>query len=148
MKSGANGWALGWGGVGWERERRPFEVMFFGLPVCRSCRLKCVENGEESSEKEIVFSMKCHITSEVNQVDQGIKGVSAELCYSFYSICTYVYVCMYLCWVKSTSVYIHSYKCCWSSMHPSYLWTCPHLQPCHMPHACISLTISRANSVR
>jgi len=40
------------------------------------CRLHCQESGEESSETESVYSLKCHISHEVNHLHEGLKHVS------------------------------------------------------------------------
>lgn len=39
-------------------------------------RIYCTESGEESSETESVYSLKCHISQEVNHLHEGIKRVS------------------------------------------------------------------------
>ncbi|CAL9221731.1 unnamed protein product [Arabidopsis halleri] len=50
----------------------------FGLNL-RS-RLHCQESSEESSETESVFSLKCHISHEVNHLHEGLKhGLKGEL---------------------------------------------------------------------
>eukprot|EP00897_Mesotaenium_endlicherianum_P007692 jgi/Mesen1/6951/ME000360S06216 len=42
--------------------------------------LRCEQTGEESSEVETVYTLKCHITSEVNQLHEGLKsGLKGEL---------------------------------------------------------------------
>ncbi|KAF3781678.1 Ubiquitin carboxyl-terminal hydrolase 6 [Nymphaea thermarum] len=43
-------------------------------------RVHCQESGEESSEKESVYSLKCHISQEVNHLHEGLKhGLRSEL---------------------------------------------------------------------
>ncbi|XP_010545625.1 PREDICTED: ubiquitin carboxyl-terminal hydrolase 6 isoform X2 [Tarenaya hassleriana] len=43
-------------------------------------RLHCQESGEESSESESVYSLKCHISQEVNHLHEGLKrGLRGEL---------------------------------------------------------------------
>ncbi|XP_010479669.1 PREDICTED: ubiquitin carboxyl-terminal hydrolase 6 [Camelina sativa] len=43
-------------------------------------RLHCQESGEESSETESVYSLKCHISHEVNHLHEGLKhGLKGEL---------------------------------------------------------------------
>lgn len=50
----------------------------FGINM--SSRMVCVESGEESTEEETTFSMKCHINSEVNEVNDGLKlGLKSEI---------------------------------------------------------------------
>lgn len=39
-------------------------------------RIHCQESGEESSETESVYSLKCHISQEVNHLHEGLKHVS------------------------------------------------------------------------
>lgn len=39
-------------------------------------RMHCEESGEESSETESVYSLKCHISHEVNHLHEGLKHVS------------------------------------------------------------------------
>jgi ubiquitin carboxyl-terminal hydrolase 14 len=42
--------------------------------------IKCEESGEESSESETVYTLKCHISSEVNHLHEGLKhGLKSEL---------------------------------------------------------------------
>lgn len=40
-------------------------------------RVHCQESGEESSEVESVYSLKCHISQEVNHLSEGLKHVSS-----------------------------------------------------------------------
>lgn len=47
------------------------------------CRVHCAESGEESTEKESVYSLKCHISQEVNHLHEGLKRVS-----HFWIVCT------------------------------------------------------------
>lgn len=50
----------------------------FGIEL--ASRLKCVESGEESTETETTFTMKCHITADVNQLHEGLQhGLKGEL---------------------------------------------------------------------
>ncbi|XP_050234120.1 ubiquitin carboxyl-terminal hydrolase 7 [Mercurialis annua] len=43
-------------------------------------RIHCQESGEESSETESVYSLKCHISQEVNHLHEGLKhGLKSEL---------------------------------------------------------------------
>ncbi|XP_076881833.1 ubiquitin carboxyl-terminal hydrolase 7-like [Bidens hawaiensis] len=43
-------------------------------------RLHCAESGEESTEAETVYSLKCHISHEVNHLHEGLKhGLKSEL---------------------------------------------------------------------
>ncbi|KAJ6963710.1 ubiquitin carboxyl-terminal hydrolase 7-like isoform X2 [Populus alba x Populus x berolinensis] len=45
-----------------------------------SFRVHCQESGEESSETESVYSLKCHISQEVNHLHEGLKhGLKSEL---------------------------------------------------------------------
>lgn len=39
-------------------------------------RVHCAESGEESTETESVYSLKCHISQEVNHLHEGLKHVS------------------------------------------------------------------------
>jgi hypothetical protein len=41
------------------------------------CRVHCAESGEESSEAESVYSLKCHISHDVNHLHEGLKHVSS-----------------------------------------------------------------------
>ncbi|WMV33331.1 hypothetical protein MTR67_026716, partial [Solanum verrucosum] len=36
-------------------------------------RIHCAESGEESTETETVYSLKCHISQEVNHLHEGLK---------------------------------------------------------------------------
>ncbi|GAB2222242.1 hypothetical protein Droror1_Dr00013448 [Drosera rotundifolia] len=50
----------------------------FGIEL--SSRVHCQESGEESLETESTFSLKCHISHEVNHLNEGLKqGLKAEL---------------------------------------------------------------------
>lgn len=43
-------------------------------------RIHCAESGEESTETETVYSLKCHISQEVNHLHEGLKrGLKSEL---------------------------------------------------------------------
>ncbi|XP_042484041.1 ubiquitin carboxyl-terminal hydrolase 6 isoform X2 [Macadamia integrifolia] len=43
-------------------------------------RVHCAESGEETSESESVYSLKCHISHEVNHLHEGLKhGLKSEL---------------------------------------------------------------------
>lgn len=47
-----------------------------GLFLTLDYRVHCQESGEESSETESVYSLKCHISQEVNHLHEGLKHVS------------------------------------------------------------------------
>ncbi|CAA6672822.1 unnamed protein product [Spirodela intermedia] len=50
----------------------------FGVDIVS--RIYCTESGEESSETESVYSLKCHISQEVNHLHEGIKrSLKSEL---------------------------------------------------------------------
>lgn len=50
----------------------------FGIDLVS--RVHCVESAEESSEAESVYSLKCHISHEVNHLHEGLKhGLKSEL---------------------------------------------------------------------
>ncbi|XVF25101.1 hypothetical protein REPUB_Repub13aG0184900 [Reevesia pubescens] len=50
----------------------------FGVEL--ASRIHCQESGEESSETESVYSLKCHISHEVNHLHEGLKhGLKSEL---------------------------------------------------------------------
>ncbi|KAM7480527.1 hypothetical protein LguiA_028740 [Lonicera macranthoides] len=50
----------------------------FGIELVS--RVHCAESGEESSEMESVYSLKCHISHEVNHLHEGLKhGLKSEL---------------------------------------------------------------------
>ncbi|KAG6727726.1 hypothetical protein I3843_02G120200 [Carya illinoinensis] len=50
----------------------------FGIELVS--RVHCQESGEESSETESVYSLKCHISHEVNHLHEGLKhGLKSEL---------------------------------------------------------------------
>eukprot|EP01018_Ginkgo_biloba_P002950 Gb_29171 [translate_table: standard] len=50
----------------------------FGIEF--TSKVRCAESGEESSETESVYSLKCHISQEVNHLHEGIKhGLKSEL---------------------------------------------------------------------
>jgi ubiquitin carboxyl-terminal hydrolase 14 len=43
-------------------------------------RVHCQESGEESSESESVYSLKCHISHEVNHLHEGLKhGLKSDM---------------------------------------------------------------------
>lgn len=39
-------------------------------------RVHCAESGEESSETESIYALKCHISQDVNHLHEGLKHVS------------------------------------------------------------------------
>lgn len=43
---------------------------------CWISRTHCQESGEESSESETVYSLKCHISHDVNHLHEGLRHVS------------------------------------------------------------------------
>ncbi|XP_073140285.1 ubiquitin carboxyl-terminal hydrolase 6 [Henckelia pumila] len=50
----------------------------FGIDLVS--RVHCAESGEESTESESVYSLKCHISHEVNHLHEGLKhGLKSEL---------------------------------------------------------------------
>ncbi|XP_073006842.1 ubiquitin carboxyl-terminal hydrolase 6 [Typha latifolia] len=50
----------------------------FGIDLVS--RLHCAESGEESSEAESVYALKCHISHDVNHLHEGLKhGLKSEL---------------------------------------------------------------------
>ncbi|KAL6496981.1 deubiquitinating enzyme [Orobanche gracilis] len=50
----------------------------FGIELVS--RVHCAENGEESTEMESVYSLKCHISHEVNHLHEGLRcGLKSEL---------------------------------------------------------------------
>jgi len=50
----------------------------FGIDLVS--RVHCAESGEESMETESVYSLKCHISQDVNHLHEGIKhGLKTEL---------------------------------------------------------------------
>lgn len=50
----------------------------FGIELVS--RVHCQESGEESSETESVYALKCHISHEVNHLHEGLKhGLKSEL---------------------------------------------------------------------
>ncbi|CAL5361256.1 unnamed protein product [Camellia sinensis] len=53
----------------------------FGVElVSRTYRVHCEESGEESSEMESVYALKCHISHEVNHLHEGLRhGLKSEL---------------------------------------------------------------------
>ncbi|CAL5439544.1 unnamed protein product [Camellia sinensis] len=53
----------------------------FGVElVSRTVRVHCEESGEESSEMESVYALKCHISHEVNHLHEGLRhGLKSEL---------------------------------------------------------------------
>ncbi|KAL1538251.1 deubiquitinating enzyme [Salvia divinorum] len=51
---------------------------FFGVDLVS--RVHCAESGEESTETESVYSLKCHISQEVNHLHEGLKrALKSEL---------------------------------------------------------------------
>lgn len=56
----------------------PLVQELFGVELQNT--LKCAESSEASSENETVFSLKCHISQEVNHLHDGLKhGLKGEL---------------------------------------------------------------------
>ncbi|KAI4331266.1 hypothetical protein MLD38_029467 [Melastoma candidum] len=50
----------------------------FGIELIS--RMHCQESGEESSEAETVYSLKCHISQDVNHLHEGLRhGLKSEL---------------------------------------------------------------------
>jgi ubiquitin carboxyl-terminal hydrolase 14 len=50
----------------------------FGIDLVS--RVHCAESGEESTETESVYSLKCHISQDVNHLHEGLKhGLKTEL---------------------------------------------------------------------
>ncbi|XP_008462369.1 ubiquitin carboxyl-terminal hydrolase 6 [Cucumis melo] len=50
----------------------------FGIDLVS--RIHCQESGEESLEAESVYSLKCHISQEVNHLSEGLKhGLKSEI---------------------------------------------------------------------
>ncbi|KAI3521430.1 hypothetical protein L1887_10896 [Cichorium endivia] len=50
----------------------------FGIDLVS--RVHCAESGEESLETESIYSLKCHISHEVNHLHEGLKhGLKSEL---------------------------------------------------------------------
>ncbi|XP_047334493.1 ubiquitin carboxyl-terminal hydrolase 6-like [Impatiens glandulifera] len=50
----------------------------FGIELVS--RVHCQESGEESSESESIYALKCHISHEVNHLHEGLKhGLKSEL---------------------------------------------------------------------
>ncbi|KAL6568221.1 deubiquitinating enzyme [Orobanche hederae] len=50
----------------------------FGIELVS--RVHCAESGEESTEMESVYSLKCHISHEVNHLHEGLRcGLKSEL---------------------------------------------------------------------
>ncbi|XXG45935.1 hypothetical protein AAC387_Pa02g0892 [Persea americana] len=50
----------------------------FGIELVS--RIHCAESGEENTETESVYSLKCHISQEVNHLHEGLKhGLKSEL---------------------------------------------------------------------
>jgi ubiquitin carboxyl-terminal hydrolase 14 len=50
----------------------------FGIDLVS--RVHCAESGEESTEAESVYSLKCHISQDVNHLHEGLKhGLKTEL---------------------------------------------------------------------
>ncbi|KAG4182978.1 hypothetical protein ERO13_A09G080500v2 [Gossypium hirsutum] len=50
----------------------------FGIDL--ASRIHCQESGEETSETESVYSLKCHISQEVNHLHEGLKhALKSEL---------------------------------------------------------------------
>ena len=44
--------------------------------IAFTSRVHCAESGEESTETESVYSLKCHISQDVNHLHEGLKHVS------------------------------------------------------------------------
>ncbi|XP_077210676.1 ubiquitin carboxyl-terminal hydrolase 6-like [Tasmannia lanceolata] len=60
------------------RENAEAVKSLFGIELVS--RVHCAESGEENSETESVYSLKCHISHEVNHLHEGLKhGLKSEL---------------------------------------------------------------------
>ncbi|KAH8947146.1 hypothetical protein BDL97_11G025000 [Sphagnum fallax] len=61
-----------------EEATNPVVKHLFGIEL--KSIIKCAESAEESSESETVYTLKCHISSEVNHLHEGLKqGLKSEL---------------------------------------------------------------------
>ncbi|KAK1257288.1 Ubiquitin carboxyl-terminal hydrolase 6 [Acorus gramineus] len=59
-------------------ESKEIVKSIFGIDLIS--RIHCAESSEESSETESVYSLKCHISQEVNHLHEGLKhGLKSEL---------------------------------------------------------------------
>ncbi|PWA84876.1 ubiquitin specific protease domain protein [Artemisia annua] len=59
----------------------------FGIDLVS--RVHCAESGEESSETESVYSLKCHISHEVNHLHEGLKHkVDYPLVLDIFDLCS------------------------------------------------------------
>ena len=71
-----------------------YSSFFFVLSnLCLITRIHCQDSGEESSETESVYSLKCHISHEVNHLHEGLKHVSYIsfiLSYSIYVLGVFI----------------------------------------------------------
>ncbi|XP_030968477.1 ubiquitin carboxyl-terminal hydrolase 6-like [Quercus lobata] len=56
-------------------------IILYEYVICAGgARVHCQESGEESSETESVYSLKCHISQEVNHLHEGLKhALKSEL---------------------------------------------------------------------
>lgn len=68
-------------------------------------RVHCQESGEESSETESIYSLKCHISQEVNHLHEGLRHVSVI---SLQSPMPYIYI------------FVIIFYCC--TLNDSYVW--------------------------
>ncbi|KAK6914778.1 Ubiquitin-like domain [Dillenia turbinata] len=60
------------------RENHDKVKELFGIELVS--RVHCQESGEESSESESIYALKCHISQEVNHLHEGLKnGLKSEL---------------------------------------------------------------------
>lgn len=59
------------------------------------CRVHCAESGEESTETESVYSLKCHISQEVNHLHEGLRHVSLILTFQNTVTCHLYFYCTY-----------------------------------------------------
>lgn len=85
-------------------------------------RIHCQESGEESSEAESVYSLKCHISQEVNHLHEGLKHVSG-CCFQQFSIwnvfCLPHWKFWCLCFLIN-SAYGRVWNLNWRRLHPHW----------------------------
>ena len=58
------------------KDEYPLVHFCYLLMIAFTSRVHCAESGEESLETESVYSLKCHISHDVNHLHEGLKHVS------------------------------------------------------------------------
>lgn len=81
-----------------------------------SARVHCQESGEESSETESIYALKCHISHEVNHLHEGLKHVS-DISWRSYNASSLLFVIMWSC-ITSNDIIVWVQHCSFNEFFP------------------------------